>query len=165
MNSEVDDSNNHHKYVDILFNFCLTFEQEWAKGSIRDWSPPIDENVVKHLSRLQDDLQVILDKVESLFKHVHTQPMHWAQNEDEWALDRLKSILHEIVGRLRKMKVIVNLILTDEEFPEEKYKEGYEIIMWYSRQIDLLVKKAFPLLKENKSYLDIDWHKEFENLR
>jgi hypothetical protein len=91
--------------------------------------------------------------------------VRWAQNEDEWALDRLKCILHDIVDVLRRTRFIVNAILTNKEIPKEKYKEGYKTIIWHSRKIDLLVKKAFPLLKENKDYLDIDWHKEFENLK
>jgi hypothetical protein len=164
MNAEIDESTNPHKYADALFDFCTTFEQEWMKGNIRVWSPPIGDAVAANLTQLLGDVQVVLDGVEERWEYTQTQPFHGPQNEDEWALDRFKCIVNDLLDRLRKTRWILDILLNNNEVPEQSFKKGYQTIILYSRQIDLFVEKAFPLLKKNKSYGDIDWQNEFKNL-
>lgn len=166
MNPEINNVNNSHQYVDVLYDFCVTFEQEWAQGSLKKWSPYTDENKVETLSRAQDDLYATLDKVVTLYKYTQNQPLYRTQAEDERTLDRLKCILHDLMERLQRIKTIFDFVLTNKELPQKTFRDGYETVKWQSRQIDALIQKAFPLLKANKDYIDvIDWHEEFESLK
>lgn len=161
------------QYSDTLVAFCITFEQKWAEANLASWMPIAEYDVPANLQRLKSDLTIVSGFVEDTWQHIGTLESNWKRNGTLWVnlagdegkvLDLLKCILHDILDNLRKIFFLIDSTL-DGTIPEQDFlKDGYKTIIMLLRMINLFVEKAFPLLKEKKSYLHIDWHAEQENL-
>jgi hypothetical protein len=91
------------------------------------------------------------------------QTREMPKNDEYWALDHLKCILHDLLAILRPIRLYIAGIL-DNSWPQEGMEAACQTIGRGIRRINIFIEKAFPPLKENKSYLDIDWNNEFKNL-
>jgi hypothetical protein len=160
------------QYSEALINFCTIFEHSWANANIINWMPTKD-NVPATLRQLKSDLAIVSELVESTWQHIGTLESNWKSNGTLWVtlasdegkvLDLLKCILHDILDNLRKINFLIDSTLGETISEQVFLKDGYKTIIMLLRMTNLFVEKAFPLLREKKSYLEIDWSTEQENL-
>ncbi len=152
----------------VLVDFCNIFSETWTDEKIVGWigeekAPPASEEFISKLKQLGSSLQVLISTVDAANQYIRSFAVRPLDDFDYWALDYLKCITHDLLDRLLRIKNNLDFLLK-ETFPEQERERAYRGIIRYLKEISLLVEKAFPLLKVQKNYLDIDWHSEFDKL-
>lgn len=155
----------------VLVDFCNVFSDTWTDEKIIEW---IDEEkgslasgeFVSKLKQLESSLQILVSVVDAANQYIRSFTVRPSDDADYWARDYLKGITHDLLDILLRIKNNLDFLLgeTSSE-PEQERERAYRGIIRYLKEGNLLVEKAFPLLKAQKSYLDdIDWHSEFDKL-
>ena len=152
-------------YSVALHTFCLTFKKEWTKQQIVNWVQPANDLSLMGVKELEFNINFVCNYVQAMWNNVLVLPTReMPKNDDYWALEYLKCILHDLLVVLKPIKSYLAATLDSNISSEDDIRLFYQTIVRGIQRINLFVEKAFPLLKENKSYLDIDWNNEFKNL-
>lgn len=165
------------KPLDVLIRFCQEFENKWVSSGVIKWTyedyalrypEEFIEQVVSLNVKIQE-LNEILDEVH-IYTRKHLRPssnmsQHLASmsSPEYFAMNMLDCIWHDLAEKLARVNDKTE-ILINKKIPQNLWSEMNIGIAISLKACDLMVKKAFPLLLQQKSYLDIDWQSEFKAL-
>ncbi len=152
----------------VLVDFCNIFTEAWTDERIVEWigdkkASTVPDVFISELKQLEGRLQILIGIVDVARQYIRSFAVRPSDDSDYWSLDYLKCITHDLLDILLRIKNNLDFLLGNAS-PEQERERAYRGIIRYLKESNLLVEKAFPLLKAQRSYLDIDWHSEFDKL-